>query len=189
MASKKYKLLILGIFTLLTYGSFAQQGGLYDIYDSSVISTKSRTQQNEFLNNTYDFPANPRNQMEIGISGGAFTISSDVRAKFPTIGGAIHIRKALGYLFSLRLQYLYGIGKGQNFVASTNFGNNPDWAKYSAQVRDASGQILSSTGASTYDQVFYNYKSKVQDLSLQGIFTLNNIRFHKQKNGFLIYVG
>jgi Outer membrane protein and related peptidoglycan-associated (lipo)proteins len=189
MASKKYKLLFLGIFTLLTLGSFAQQGGTYDIYDSSVISSKSRTQQNEFLNNTYDFPAKPRNQMEIGVSGGAFTVSSDVRAKFPTIGGAIHIRKALGYLFSLRLQYLYGIGKGLNFIPSNNFGHNPAWSRYSAPVRNSNGQLVSSTGASTYDQVFYNYKTKVQDLSLQGIFTLNNIRFHKQKNAFLIYVG
>src|SRR5258708_14676343 len=43
--------------------------------------------------------------------------------------------------------------------------------------------------ARQYGLVFYNYKGKVQDLSLQGIFTLNNVRFHKQKNGFLVYVG
>src|SRR5688500_7308437 len=118
MSSKKYKLLILGIFSLLSLGSLAQPSDIYDIYDSSVISQKSMAQQNEFMNNTYDFPAKPRNMWEIGISGGAFTVSGDVKAKFPTIGGAIHIRKALGYLFSLRLQYLYGIGKGQNFLGS-----------------------------------------------------------------------
>ncbi len=131
----------------------------------------------------------PRNQMEIGISGGAFTVSSDVRAKFPTIGGAIHIRKALGYLFSLRLQYLYGIGKGLNFVQSTNFGHNPAWSKYSGPVRNGNGVLVSSNNTASFDKVFYNYKAKVQDLSLQGIFTINNIRFHKQKNGFLIYAG
>src|SRR4051812_48426881 len=120
MSSKKYKLLILGIFSLLSLGSFAQQGGTYDIYDSSVISPKGMAQQNEFMNNTYDFPAKPRNMWELGISGGAFTISGDVHAKFPTIGGAIHIRKALGYLFSLRLQYLYGIGKGLDYLGSGN---------------------------------------------------------------------
>ena len=36
--------------------------------------------------------------------------------------------------------------------------------------------------------VFYNYKSKVQDLSLEGIFSLNNIRFHKAKTGVNFYV-
>ena len=130
MKSKKYKLLFLGLFTLISLGSFAQQGGDYSIYDSSVISPKGMAQQNEFMNNTYDFPAKPRNQMELGISAGAFTVSGDVRAKFPTIGGAIHIRKALGYLFSLRLQYLYGIGKGLNYVASGNFAKNSAWDKY-----------------------------------------------------------
>ena len=178
MSSKKYKVLILGVLILLSFGSFAQQGGttdktgVYDIYDSSVISTKGMAQQNEFWNNTYDFPAKPRNQLEVGISGGAFSIAGDVRAKFPTIGFGIHIRKALGYLFSLRLQYLNGTGKGLNYNGSSGYKNDPAWAAYP-----------------DHSVVFYNYKAKVQDLSLQGIFTLNNIRFHKQKTGFLIYLG
>ncbi len=37
--------------------------------------------------------------------------------------------------------------------------------------------------------VYYNYRTHVQDLGLQGIFTLNNIRFHKQKTGMVIYGG
>lgn len=187
MESKKYKLLFLGLFTLMSLGSFAQKDGGYSIYDSSVISSKGMAQQNEFMNNTYDFPAKPRNQMEVGISGGAFTISGDVRAKFPTIGGAVHIRKALGYLFSLRLQYLYGIGEGLNYVAAGNYAKNPAWNAYSAPVRQLSGQVTTRAGQA--GPVFYNYKAKVQDLSLQGIFTINNVRFHKQKTGFLIYGG
>jgi outer membrane protein OmpA-like peptidoglycan-associated protein len=35
--------------------------------------------------------------------------------------------------------------------------------------------------------VYLNYKTKVQDLSLQGVFTLNNIRFHKSKTGLTFY--
>ena len=33
--------------------------------------------------------------------------------------------------------------------------------------------------------VYYNYKTKVQDLSLEGVITLNNIRFHKAKTGLM----
>ncbi len=172
MRRKTNKLFLFAMLTLTSLASIAQQGGTYDVYDSSVISRKHIGQQNEFWNNTYSFPSKPRNQFEIGLSGGAFTVTGDVRAKFPTPGGTIHIRKALGYLFSLRLQYLYGIGKGQNYLGSSNFKNNPAWAQYST------GNI-----------VFYNYKASEQDLSLQGIFSLNNIRFHKQKNSFLIYLG
>jgi outer membrane protein OmpA-like peptidoglycan-associated protein len=35
--------------------------------------------------------------------------------------------------------------------------------------------------------LYYNYRTKVQDLALEGLFTLNNIRFHKAKTGFNIY--
>ncbi|MEJ0105260.1 MAG: hypothetical protein WDO19_23070 [Bacteroidota bacterium] len=36
-------------------------------------------------------------------------------------------------------------------------------------------------------EVFYNYKTQTQDLSLEGVFTLNNIRFHKSKTGINLY--
>jgi hypothetical protein len=174
MASKKFKLLLMGIFSLTTFGVFAQDTGVYNIYDSTVISAKGRAQQNEFMNNTYDFPAKPRSETEIGISGGMFSISGDVASKLPTAGFGIHVRRAIGYVFSLRLQYIYGIAKGLNWKPSYGYSNNPVWAGYNANA---------------LEPVYYNYKTTVQDLSLQGIFTLNNIRFHKQKTGMVIYGG
>ena len=199
MASKKYKLL-LGLITLMASTAFAQVGGTYSVYDSSVIPAKRMPQQNEFWNSTYNFPAKPRNMIEIGASIGMLSISGDVAAKIPTGGFEVHVRKALGYLFSLRLQYLYGTGKGMNWLSSTNFAKNPAWttnlpltARYGAPIRGANGQIFSTIGngvsGGTFDYVFYNYKTKLQDLSLQGLFTFNNIRFHKQKTGFNIYAG
>ena len=174
MASKKYKLLLMGILSLISFGVFAQDTGVYNIYDSSVVSPKGQAQQNEFMNNTYDFPAKPRNEVEIGISGGMFSESSDVSAKIPTAGFGVHIRKALGYVFSLRLQYVYGVAKGLNWKPSFGYKNNPAWAAYNSAA---------------LVPVYYNYRSHVQDLSLQGIFTLNNVRFHKQKTGFVLYGG
>ena len=37
------------------------------------------------------------------------------------------------------------------------------------------------------DAIFYNYKTNLNDLSLQGIFSLNNIRFHKAKSSVNFY--
>ena len=173
MISKKYTLLA-GLFCLLASFGFAQTqvGGSYDVSDSSVVPSKRMPQHTEFLNGTNNFPAKPRNQWEIGIKGGAFTVSGDIPAVFPTIGFGLHVRKAFGYVFSMRLEYLNGTGKGLNwkpssFISPVPAANNP-WA----------GQVGS----------FYtNYKTKVQDLSLQGIITLNNIRFHKSKTGFNFY--
>ena len=175
MASKKFKLFVVGILSLVCLGASAQDTGVYNIFDSSVISSKGRAQQNELMNNTYDFPAKPRSQTELGISAGMFSVSGDVAAKLPTLGLGIHVRKALGYLFSLRLQYLYGTAKGQNWKSSYGYLHNPAWS--------------TSYNALALQPVYYNYRTHVQDLSLQGIFTLNNIRFHKQKTGMVLYAG
>ncbi|HRN72816.1 MAG TPA: OmpA family protein [Ginsengibacter sp.] len=172
MASKKFKLLLLGGFSLMSSALFAQDTGKYSVFDSSVISSKGQAQQNEFLNNTYDFPAQPRNQWELGISGGLFSESSDVSAKLPTFGFGLHVRKALGYLFSLRLQYTWGEAKGLNWKPSVGHMHNPAWAAYAP-----------------LSEVYYNYRAHIQDLSLQGIITLNNIRFHKSKSNVVLYGG
>ena len=175
MSSKKLGLLIIGMCFLLIPGAFAQNTGVFDIYDSSVVASKNQAQQNEFMNNTYDFPAKPRNQIEFGVSGGNFNISGDVTSKLPTVGFSAHFRKALGYVFSLRLQYLYGTAKGMDWKPSTGYAGNGAWVE--------NGYV---PGA---ENVFYNYRTHLQDLSLQGIFTLNNVRFHKQKTGMVVYAG
>src|SRR5687767_10384184 len=198
MASKKYTFLA-GILCLLASGSFAQIGASYDVKDSSVIPSKRMPQHTEFLNGTYNFPAKPRNQWEIGIKAGMFAISGDVPGLTPTPGFGAHVRKAFGYVFSLRLEYLYGIGKGLHWLPAGNFSNNPAWSdKYVAPqlvVGAGTGQPQynnSMTGAplgpsDALDQVYYNYKTKAQDLALEGVVTLNNIRFHKAKTGFNFY--
>ncbi|MEO6489495.1 MAG: OmpA family protein [Ferruginibacter sp.] len=199
MASKKFKLILLGFCMILFTGAYAQSssksGSGYDVYDSSVISAKKMPQQNEFWNNSYSFPAKPRNMWEIGASVGTFMISGDVPIKFPTIGFGVHVRKAFGYVFSLRLEYMNGTGKGASWLASENFAKNPAWRQYYAPVRSAAGPVefrngvAGSPAGTAPDVVYYNYKSHVQDLGLQGIITLNNIRFHKQKTGFVVYGG
>jgi outer membrane protein OmpA-like peptidoglycan-associated protein len=188
MASKKY-LLLLVVILFTTINSFSQvKIGTY--YDSSQIPQKRMPQHTEFLNGTYNFPAKPRNQWEIGIKAGLFQIAGDIPAKFFSPGFGIHVRKAFGYIFSMRLEYMYGIGKGYAFRSAENFGKNPAWSAYFAPYRTPAGPVIFKNGAGvtgTPDQVFYNYKSKVQELNLEGIITLNNIRFHKAKTGFNVY--
>ena len=199
MKNKHYKFLLLGLLALATVTAFAQTEGSYSIFDSSVISPKKMPQQNEFWNNTYNFPAKPRNMWEIGASIGNIAVSGDIPAKIPGLGFEAHIRKALGYVFSLRLQYVMGTAKGMNWNASGNYQKNEAWlsaanqgnlgtAGYNPWFRNNSGQLTTLNGG-TFQPIFQNYKTKVQDLSLQGIVTLNNVRFHKQKTGVAFYGG
>jgi OmpA-OmpF porin, OOP family len=197
MASKKYTLLI-GLLCLIASATLAQTtGGSYNWKDSSVIPAKRLPQHQEFLNNNYAFPAKPRNQWEIGISAGAVTLSSDVSSKFPTLGLGIAVKKALGYVFSLRAEYFYGTAKGQNWVTSYNYQHNTAWANsYNGPELLGNGPngeyILTGTvtGAQQsedFDPVFYNYRTTINEAAIEGVFTLNNIRFHKNKTGLILY--
>jgi hypothetical protein len=103
------------------------------------------------------------------------TVSGDVRSWLPTFGFGVHVRKALGYTFSLRAEYDYMTAKGLNW--------QPSYSGYAANP-----QLSQYYNAAAHTPVFYNYKTTIQELSIQGIATLNNIRFHKAKSMVSIYL-
>jgi hypothetical protein len=175
MTSKKYQFL-LGLM-LITSAAFSQNPPSgYSVWDSSVISSKDMPQQNEFWNNAYNFPAKPRSQWEVGLSLGNFSVSGDIPSTNPSLGFSAHVRRSIGYIFSLRLQYLNGVGKGMNWKANTLPDRTTAWDNASADY--ANNRV-----------VYSNFKNNSQDLSLQGIFTLNNIRFHKNQTNLVLYAG
>jgi OmpA-OmpF porin, OOP family len=216
MASKKLKLLFT-LCMFVSAFSFAQTGGSnsgymgggYSIYDSSVIPNKRMGQQNEFWNNSTSFPAKPRNMWEIGVSTGIATISGDVSSVvFTAPNFGVHVRKSFGYIFSLRAQYVNLVAKGLQWKAANNFGKNSALMQagyyaprlvYGPGVVGGGSQAVYvnqnintagvATRRNTSDYAYYNYKTNIQDIGLQGIVTLNNIRFHKQKTGIVIYGG
>lgn len=178
MVSKKYSF-IAGALCLLGSTGFAQtttSSSGYDVADSSVVPSRGMPQQTEFMQGTYNFPAKPRSMWELGLKVGSFMVAGDIPARFPGVGFGAHIRKALGYVFSLRLEYMYGIGKGLNWNATSNYYSNTAW--WNAGYRPTNPQQA---------RIFENYKTNVQDLSLEGIITLNNVRFHKAQSGFNVY--
>jgi outer membrane protein OmpA-like peptidoglycan-associated protein len=178
MASKKLTLLSGLICLFLSYSHAQDMGRSYDVRDSSLIPTKRLAQHNEFLNNAYPFPAKPRNEWEIGIKGGYTYGITDIPNWGPTGGFGVHVRKALGYVFSLRAEYDWIRLRGLSYQPTQAYGRNPVLASYYGTG--------SATGTNK-DLIFYNYRSTVHELSLQGVFTINNINFHKAKTGFNMY--
>ncbi len=185
MTSRKYTLLaVLGcLFASVafaqstTYGTRAIYGVGHDVTDSTHISKKKLPQHSEFLAGTYDYPAKPRDMWEVGIKAGLFTLASDVRP-MASYGGAIHIRKALGHTLSLRLEGMYGRARGQN------------WKESKGYVSHSSSPWFQRTqNTNQFGQgVYYNYRTIVQDLSLQLLANVHNIRFYKQQTGLTLYV-
>jgi outer membrane protein OmpA-like peptidoglycan-associated protein len=180
MASKKLTLLI-GLICLFMSYSQAQVGNgyQYDIRDSSLIPTRRLAQHNEFLNNAYPFPAKPRNEWEIGVKGGYTAGVTDVPNWGPTGGFGFDVRKAIGYIFSVRAEYDWLRLRGLEYQYSQSYGRNPSLTEANLFPPDANGN---------YAPIFYNYRSTIHELSLQGVFNFNNIRFHKAKTGLSIYL-
>ncbi len=184
MARKKYSFL-LGLIILSCFTSVSGQDNVWS--DSSYYQAKKLPQYNEFMNNLYAFPPKPRNMLEVGVKVGAPSILGDVPAKFPTFGFGVHVRKSLGYTLSLRAEYINGTATGQSWQAASNYMKNSAWSsKYVGNQVTPSGDRLGAT-----DRVYYNYKSKINDLGLQALFNFSNIRFHtaKTKIGLYAIVG
>src|SRR3569833_3399490 len=173
MASKKLTLLIGVLCLLLSYAN-AQVGASYDIRDSSLIPTRRLAQHNEFLNNAYPFPAKPRNEWELGIKGGYTYGFTDVPNWGPTGGFGVHLRKALGYIFSLRAEYDWIRLRGLSYQPTQAYGKNLVLNQY--------------YGTSGGPLIFYNFRSTVHELTLQGVFSLNNVIFHRAKTSWNAYI-
>lgn len=100
MASKK-NILALALIVLVQSIGMAQTDWGWDWKDTSKISVKKLPQHNEFINNQYPYPAQPRSQWELGFGIGAASINGDVKSKLG-FGGTVSLRKALTHVLSIR---------------------------------------------------------------------------------------
>lgn len=175
-SNKLFMLLSLLTMVSITQAQSNSSSGL-EWKDTSIIPSYRMTQHNEFLNNQYNFPAKPRNQWEIGFKAGAHSVIGDFSSKFPGFGYGVHVRKSLGYIVSLRGEFNYGSSKGMYW---------DDHKDYTAS--SAYGKLGYRGGI---DRVFINYMSKSADLSVQALFSINNLLYHraKPKTNFYIITG
>lgn len=167
--------------------TFAQKfTNVYDVYDSAVITKKGMPQQNEFWNNSYNFPSKPKNMWEVGVSGGLFAVTSDVPSVYSTFGFSAHVRKSIGHVFSIRAQYMNGTARGLHWKGARNFGQNDALRTYYSAPTVTGVNTIPNRSA---EVVYYNYKNRTQDLTLQLLASLNNINFYQRQSKWNVYVG
>ncbi|MEI6312979.1 MAG: hypothetical protein WCP57_12025 [Bacteroidota bacterium] len=170
-------------------------------YDVSIDSAeymrgKGKSKQQEaFMNNKYYFPAKPKNQWELGVGLGMYAISGDVKAVLNPIksfGATFTVRKAFGYLFSMRFQYVYGQTQGRDWTPKSNSKwNGALNGAYNRNLNYFNKPVTYSVGTAertSRNLMFKNFKTQVHELSLQGVVTLGNVRFHKERNKLNAYV-
>ena len=120
-------------------------------------------------------------------------ISGDVKSDYfnNNFGFGVQLRKALGYVFSLRADYTYGEARGLNWNASEFIGRNDALNGINGPDYGISGgdEEHDVPGGNAYGNVYHNYKTYYNEASIQGVITLNNINFHQERNKWNIYFG
>lgn len=160
------------------------RGQNYDVFDSTKYSAGRMNQYRQYMNHEYAFPPKPRNQWEIGVHAGLWNIMGDVptllfwqkantQDNFGSYGIGGHLRKALGYTFSIRADYTYGVGKGNQ------------WQPASNNLAAANGLGFSNLYNNDY---FHSYRTEAHNLSLDLVANLTNILFHQAKPKVNVYV-
>jgi outer membrane protein OmpA-like peptidoglycan-associated protein/opacity protein-like surface antigen len=173
MASKKYTL-ILALLGLLQTAAFGQSNNANADWamDSSKISTKMMPQHNEFMNNQYPYPSKPRNQWELGISGGLSGIIGDIDPRIG-FGGGISVRKALGHIISVRAGWNGSINYGLDYRLRTTNDQNGPWQNI--YLRQRTPYVA-------------NYRNQMHQLSLDFIASLNTSSHYRGNPKTNVYI-
>ena len=162
-------------------------GKNYDILDSAYYPKSRSKQFHQYLEYQEVFPPKPRNMLEVGIGFGTYNVIGNI----PTLmlwskgGGGVNInvRKSLGYIFSLRMQYIYGVGK--------NLDRQPTTAYDAPYTGFGYTPLYYATAAQPANAVYRATRMEASQLSLDMIFNAYNINFHKARNSmsFFGYFG
>ena len=176
---RKIYLLIVSI--LMVANGFSQLGGTHNYLDTSYISPRNTAQQSDFLNNNTNFPAKPRDMWQLGAFIGFPYVDGDCPASFHGIGsginsygwgGGLSLRKAIGYVVSIRGSAAYYNMVGQDYQPNRNFNNHP---------------VIQATYQNLPRGYVHNFHTTAFVGSLEALISLNNIMFHNKQGRYNLY--
>jgi hypothetical protein len=163
------------------------RGKNYDVLDSAYYPKHRSAQFRRYMQHQEAFPPKPRNKWEAGIGFGFYNVIGDVPTLMLWQGGGggfhLHARKSLGYIFSMRAQYIYGIGK--------NLDRQPTSSYDAPYTINGYTPRYFATGTGRPDNVYRATRMESSQLSLDLIFNAHNISFHRAKSSvsFFGYAG
>jgi len=160
------------------------RGKNYDVLDSAYYSKGKRSKQfHRYLDHQEIFPPKPRNQWEIGGGLGLYNVIGNI----PTLmlwqkgggGGSINVRKSWGYIFSTRLQFIYGVARNLDRDPTTSFGG--PYTTFGYVPMDYSNSANPTTPIYRYSRM------ESSQLNLDLMFNAYNINFHNARNKISIF--
>lgn len=125
------------------------------------------------------FSARPKNAWELGIHLGHFHINGDVVSQLPSgFGVGLHIRRAINYFFSWRIEAMYSQTSGQDDRLS------------SVRVLRLDNRNVPALDAyGTNGRTYRNFRATNFGGDISFLFNIGNLLFHKQRNKWNAYVG
>lgn len=171
MTKRIYALLVL--LFCVTF-AFAQSSLDIPSYEGS---TTFQDDENSGSEDNY-FPPKPKHGTEIGLNLGHHFIHGDVYAR-GGFGVGLHVRRAINYTMSWRVQGTYGQNNGLDDRRSTFAGSG---IQINSNIWTANG------GYDANSRFYRNHKTTSGWVSGHFIANMSNILFHKKSNKWNLYV-
>ena len=180
MTQKLSLIFCIAISILLSHPLQAQE----NTYSTPTIEddmTLDPEQNQKWRDGQYPYSAKPKSMWELGIHAGHSFVSGDVEAPFPAgFGFGLHLRKAVNYILSFRIDGWYTQSKGFDARALS---------PSTLRVERLYGQNTNAiSGYVENNQVVHrNYKSSIVGGSFEAVLNIGNLLFHQERNRWNAY--
>ncbi len=173
---------ILGIvLSILLYNSVQAQDTTSSFTSEDEL-TLDPEQNRKWREGQYPYSAKPKSMWELGIHAGHSFISGDVEAPFPAgYGFGLHLRKAINYILSFRLDGWYTQSKG--FDARPL---SPSTLSIERFYQQREGNAIAGY-VENGDRVHRNYKTSIIGGGLEAVLNIGNLLFHQERNRWNAY--
>ena len=138
-------------------------------------------QNRKWRDGQYPYSAKPKSMWELGIHTGYSFVSGDVEAPFPAgFGFGLHLRKAINYILSFRIDGWYTSSKGFDArrLGAGTLRVERLFAQNQTAIRD---YVRNNEG------VHRNYHSKILGGSFEAVLNIGNLLFHQERNRWNAY--
>ena len=139
-------------------------------------------QNKKWRDGQYPYSAKPKSMWELGVHAGHAFISGDVESPFPSgLGFGLHLRKAINYTLSFRIDTWYTTSKGLDARPLS-----PSTLKTERLYMQNKNTAIS--GYVTNDDVVHrNYKTSILGGSFEAVLNIGNLLFHQDRNKWNSY--
>ena len=177
----KFFLIVPLLFLCFSVSAQEQGGGAFEdpaIEDDMTIDPE---QNQKWRDGQYPYSAKPKNMWELGVHAGYSFISGDVESPFfAGYGFGLHLRKAINYTLSVRLDGWYNSSKG--FDARPILPSTLRVERLFAQNNNGIDGYVNEGG-----RVHRNYRTSIVGGSIEGLINIGNLLFHQPRNKYNFY--